>query len=102
VKKIVLAGMTAMILAGGAAIAQTVVIDPDQRTVIREYVVKEKVKPVTIKERITVGSTLPADVVLTPVPEPWGASVKPYRYVYWDNRVVLVDPPSRRVVHIVE
>jgi hypothetical protein len=102
VKRIVLAGMTAMILAGGAAIAQTVVIEPEQRVRIKEYVVKEKVKPVTIKERISIGATLPADVTLTPVPEPWGASVKPYRYVYWDNRVVLVDPPSRRVVHIIE
>ena len=101
-KKIVLAGMTAMLLAGTAAIAQTVVIEPQQRTLIKEYVVKEKVKPVTIKERIAVGATLPADVELVAVPETWGASVKPYRYVYWDNRVVLVDPPSRKVVHIVD
>ena len=101
-KKIVLAGMTAMLLAGGAALAQTITIEPEQRVKIKEYVVKEKVKPVTIKEQITVGATLPADVTLTPVPETWGTTVKPYRYVYWDNRVVLVEPSSRRVVHIVD
>ena len=40
----------------GVGPAETVVIEPEQRTVIREYVVKEKVAPVTVKERISVGA----------------------------------------------
>jgi len=65
-------------------------------------VVKEKVKPVTVKERVSVGATLPADVELVAVPETWGPSVSKYRYVYSDDHVVLVEPSSRRVVQIID
>ena len=105
--------MTRMLIAGAAAVAvlassqilsaQTTVIEiaPDQRMRIKEYVVKEKVRPVTVKERVSVGATLPADVELIAVPETWGPSVNKYRYVYSDDRVVLVEPSSRRVVQII-
>jgi len=105
--------MTRMLIAGAAAVAvlassqilsaQTTVIEiaPDQRMRIKEYVVKEKVRPVTVKERVSVGATLPADVELIAVPETWGPSVSKYRYVYSDDRVVLVEPSSRRVVQII-
>jgi len=106
--------MTRMLIAGAAAVAvlassqilsaQTTVIEiaPDQRMRIKEYVVKEKVRPVTVKERVSVGATLPADVELIAVPETWGPSVSKYRYVYSDDRVVLVEPSSRRVVQIID
>src|SRR5438270_7942980 len=101
-------------IAGAAAIAvlassqilsaqtTTVEIAPEQRTKIKEYVVKEKVKPVTVKERVSVGATLPADVELAAVPSDWGPSVSKYRYVYHDNHVVLVEPSSRKVVQIID
>jgi hypothetical protein len=106
--------MKRTLIAGAAAIAvltssqilsaqtATVEIAPDQRTRIKEYVVKEKVRPVTIKERVTVGATLPGDVELVAVPETWGPSVAKYRYVHWDNHVVLVEPSSRKVVQIID
>jgi hypothetical protein len=102
------------LIAGAAAIAvlassqilsaqtATIEIAPDQRTRIKEYVVKEKVRPVTVKERISVGATLPADVELVAVPETWGPSVSKYRYVYHDNHVVLVEPSSRKVIQIID
>jgi hypothetical protein len=65
-------------------------------------VVKEKVRPVTVKERVSVGATIPADVELVAVPENWGPSVSRYRYVYSDNHVVLVEPSSRRIVQIID
>jgi hypothetical protein len=103
-KRSFLAGVAALSLVTvGAAFAQhTIVVEPNQRTVIREYVVKQKVKPITIKEKVVVGATLPTDVALVTVPSEWGPSFSKYRYVYWDNRVVLVEPSSRRVVHIVD
>jgi hypothetical protein len=106
--------MRQMLIAGAAAVAvlagseilsaqtTTIEIAPEQRTRIKEYVVKEKVKPVTVKERVSVGATLPADVELVAVPETWGPSVSKYRYVYSDNHVVLVEPSSRRVVQIID
>src|SRR6476620_10869266 len=62
-----LAGAQAFAQTVGVGPAETVVIEPEQRTTIREYVVKERVAPVTVKERISVGATLPADVELCPL-----------------------------------
>jgi hypothetical protein len=98
-----LAGLAALSLfAGSEALAQAVTIDlaPEQRTRIKEYVVKERVTPV--KERITVGATLPATVKLHTVPVDWGPSVAQYRYVYAGNRVYFVEPTSRQVVHVID
>src|SRR4029078_804489 len=56
-KRHVLIGATALaVVLGGQAFAQSVAVEiaPDQRTRIKEYVIKEKVKPVTVKERISV------------------------------------------------
>ena len=70
---------------------------PEQRTRIKEYVVRERVAPV--RERVTIGSRLPAEVELRAVPSEWGPSVSRYRYVYSGDRVYFVDPGSREVVH---
>ena len=105
-KKMLIAGTAAIAVLASSQIlsAQTTTIEiaPEQRTRIKEYVVKEKVRPVTVKERVSVGATLPADVELVTVPETWGPSVSKYRYVYSDNHVVLVEPTSRRVVQIID
>src|SRR5215211_1951187 len=105
-KKMLIAGTAAIAVLASSQIlsAQTTTIEiaPEQRTRIKEYVVKEKVRPVTVKERVSVGATLPADVELVAVPETWGPSVSKYRYVYSDNHVVLVEPSSRRVVQIID
>ncbi|MGB9367862.1 MAG: DUF1236 domain-containing protein [Xanthobacteraceae bacterium] len=84
------------------AFAQAVVIAPEQRTVIREYMVQHRVPPHRLQSRVTVGATLPADVELAPVPETWGPTFRSYRYVYTGDDVVLVDPSSRRVVEIID
>jgi len=73
---------------------------PEQRTRIKEYVVKERVAPV--RERVTIGARLPADVELRAVPSDWGPSVSRYRYVYSDDRVYFVEPSSREVVHVLD
>ena len=101
-KRVLLVGATAMtVVFASQAFAQSVSVEiaPEQRTKIKEYVVKEKVAPVTVKERVRVGATLPADVELRSVPSDWGPSVSKYRYIYTDNRVHFVDPASRRVIY---
>jgi hypothetical protein len=89
-------------MASSQAFAQStsLTIAPEQRTKIKEFVVREKVKPITVKERLTVGATLPADVELAAVPADWGPEVRSYRYVYSDN--VRVEPSSRKVVQIID
>jgi Protein of unknown function (DUF1236) len=75
---------------------------PEQRTRIKEYVVKERVAPVTVRERLSVGTKLPADVQLRTVPADWGPSVSKYRYIYSDDRVYFVEPSTREVVHVID
>jgi hypothetical protein len=97
--------IAAVLMAGSAALAQVsaeISIGAPEQTRIKEYVVKEKVKPTMIKEKVIVGSTIPSEVELEPVPSDWGPSVSRYRYVYTNDNVVLVEPSSRRVIHIIE
>jgi len=78
-------------------------IAPEKRTVIRQQL--STAKPVTIKERVTVGATIPESVELQTVPETIVSeipSVKGYRYFVYNDDVVLVDPRTRKVVTIVE
>jgi Protein of unknown function (DUF1236) len=84
--------------------AQGVVIDlePEQRTVIREYVVRQRPPVVRLPGEVRIGAVLPADVEVRAVPDNWGPEVRRYRYVYWNDRVVFVEPGSRRVIHIVD
>ena len=86
----------------GVGPADTVIIAPEQRTVVKEYVVKEKVNPVMLKERVIVGATLPADVELRTVPTTWGPKASSYRYVYSNDNVLLVEPSSRKVIQIID
>ena len=114
-KRTLLASVTILALAGPAFAQSTTVttgvapsagasvtIAPEQRTRIKQYVVEKKVKPITVKERVSVGATLPADVELATVPPDWGPELTRYRYVYSDNHVMLVEPSSRRVVQVID
>ena len=80
----------------------TVRIEPEYRTRIKSYVTEHKIRPVQTQERIVVGAKVPTDVELVAVPSDWGPSVTKYRYVYSGDRVMLVDPATRMVVHEVD
>ena len=77
-------------------------ITTEQRTRMHDYLVRERVAPVTLHERVAVGARLPADVELRTVPADWGPSVSRYRYIYSDSHVYFVDPSSRAVVHVLD
>jgi hypothetical protein len=85
----------------GAAGA-TVRIEPEYRTRIKSYVTEHKIRPVETQERIVVGAKVPTEVELEAVPSDWGPSVTKYRYFYSKNRVMLVDPATRTVVHEID
>jgi len=112
-RKLILMSAIASLMAT-AAIAQTTVttttgagnaafqIEPQYRTKIKSYVTEKRVRPVTTREKIIVGGRVPADVELEAVPEDWGPSLTRYRYVYSNDRVMLVDPGTRSVVHEID
>ena len=87
-----------LLLAGiGAAAAEDVVIAPEQETVIKEYVHKQPLASVKLPGvQLSIGSTLPDTVELHEVP-----NVK-YRYVVVDNRTVIVDPGTRKIIKVIE
>ena len=117
-RNIVLAGVAALIIVapmeagaqgvgvgvnvGTTGIGAGITFAPEQRTRIKEYVVRERVAPVPVIERIAVGAKLPADVELRTVPADWGPSATKYRYVYSDNHVYLVEPSTREVVTVID
>ena len=104
-KRTLMAGAAALaVMFAGQALAQSVEVEiaPEQRTRIKEYVVKERIAPVRVKERVAVGAVLADDVELRTVPSDWGPWGARYRYVYADDHVVLVEPSSRKVVRIID
>jgi hypothetical protein len=97
-KQIVFA--TAMTLMAGAASAQTVVVSPEERTQIRQYVVKQKVSPVPSSVRLDVGTVVPDTVELHTIEGV--PSATRYRYVSVGGRTALIDPGTRKVVDIID
>ena len=92
-----------LLLAGtGVAAAEDIIITPEQDTVIREYIVRERVEPVAPPPDfdVTVGATVPEAVEIRPLNVP--EIDTQYDYVILDGRTVLVEPQTRRIVHIVE
>ncbi|RUV73533.1 MAG: DUF1236 domain-containing protein [Mesorhizobium sp.] len=78
-----------------AAAAQDVIIQPEQDTVIREYVKKKPVASLSLPGvELNIGTPLPETVELYEVPD------VQYRYVVVDGRTVLVDPGTRKIVKI--
>lgn len=77
----------------GAVAAQDVVVTPEQDTVVREYVKKQSLASVKLPGvELNVGTALPDTVEFHEV-------VK-YRYTVVDNRTVLVDPSTRKIVKV--
>ena len=105
------AGIAAVVIMAFPATAQNVGVgvgpvgvgidfSPEQRTVVREYVRRDR--PATFREQVVVGSSIPDDVDIRAVPREWGPSVTNYRYVYSGNRVYFIEPSTRKVIYVLE
>jgi len=90
----------------GAAVGGVVggvagVLGVDQRPRFRTYVTERHVPSYAYSHEVVVGTELPAEgVTYYDVPAEYG--VPNYRYTVVNNRTVLIDPRTRRVVDIVE
>jgi len=90
------------LLAGTAfASAQTVVVTPEQETVVREYV---KTNPVVVERpsnfELVVGAIIPD--ILKPGELAENTLPTKYQYVVIDGRTALIDPGTRKIVHIMD
>jgi hypothetical protein len=73
-------------------------IAPDQRSYIRDQVLRERVRPMIGDPQIRLGGTVPTNVELRPVPADWALPLQRLFYFISDDRVHFVDPANRRVV----
>ena len=77
------------------------VITEEHVPTFRRYVVEERLPSYAIPDRVVIGSTLPeAGIVYYDVPERFGATT--YRYTIVNDRTVLVDPRSRRIIQVID
>jgi len=100
-KSHILAPLAGIVLLGGAyaAAAQTVVIAPEQETVIREYV---KTKPLASIDlpgvELNIGSTVPDTVEIHRIDAPDIA----YSYTVVGNRTYVVESGTRKIVTVLD
>lgn len=86
---------------GGVVGGVSGVLGVDQRPRFHEYVVREHRPSYVYREDVRVGAVLPEEgVTYYEVPPEYG--VRDYRYTVVNNRTVLVDPRTHRIVQVVE
>ena len=77
------------------------ILGVDERPRFREYVVRERRPSYVYKEEVRVGTVLPSSgVTYYDVPAEYKA--KGYRYTVVNERPVIVEPRTRRVVQIID
>jgi hypothetical protein len=86
---------------GGVVGGVTGILGVDQRPRFHRYVVEQHRPSYRYEGDVRVGAELPeAGVTYYDVPQEYGA--REYRYTVVNDRPVLVDPRSRRIVEVVE
>nr|WP_188611523.1 DUF1236 domain-containing protein [Chelatococcus reniformis] len=85
---------------GGVAGAVIGGIASDQQPRFREYVVQHQVPNYSYRETVKVGTVLPSDgVTYREVPAEYGRG---YRYARVNDRTVIIEPSTHKVVQIIE
>jgi uncharacterized protein DUF1236 len=76
-------------------------LSPEAYPRFRTYVVEQNTPSYTVREDVRVGTVLPTrGVRYYEVPADYG--VRGYRYTVVNNRAVLVDPGTRRIVQVID
>ncbi|TPL21029.1 DUF1236 domain-containing protein [Mesorhizobium sp. B2-4-9] len=88
----------AIVMSGiGVAMADTIIVKPEDQKVYREYVHKNPLASIKLPGvELNVGTKLNDQVELREVPN------EKYRYTVIEGRTVLVDPDTREVVQVLD
>lgn len=85
---------------------EPLVLSPQQRVVIYRTVTRERLAPAPPRNVvIRRGEVVPPAVVLSPLPDSVyveAPQLRPYKYFYVNNQLVLVDPVTSEVVDILD
>ncbi|EGP08623.1 DUF1236 domain-containing protein [Afipia clevelandensis] len=77
------------------------IIAEDERPRFRQYIVEERVPSYTIDAPVRVGTVLPENgVTYYDVPQQYGATS--YRYTVVNDRPILVEPRTRRIMQVID
>ncbi len=77
------------------------IIAEDERPRFRQYIVQERVPSYSIETPVRVGTVLPeSGVTYYDVPQQYGATS--YRYTVVNDRPILVEPRTRRVMQVID
>ncbi len=96
-------GVTTGVVGGNTVIVDEDGIAVDQRPQFREYIVRERIPSYNWGERVVVGATLPDEGVnYYNVPERYGPATSRYRYTVVNDRPVIVEPRTRRVIQVID
>lgn len=87
--------LSSIIIIPASAIAQTAVVTVPSE--VETYIVKEKTPSVMMQGEVIVGSELPNTVIIHKVPK-----FDAFSYAVVNNRRVVVDAKTRRVIKIIE
>ena len=86
---------------GGVIGGVSGILGVDQRPRFRSYVVERHVPSYRYREDVRIGAVLPEEgVTYYDVPPEYG--VREYRYTVVNDRTVLVDPRTHRIVEVIE
>ena len=81
----------------GAGVGGTVGMAAEPPNDVVTYVQREEVPSVAVQENVVVGEALPATVRIHPVPK-----YKQYSYAVVNDRRVIVEPRTRKVIKVIE
>jgi len=81
----------------GATVGAAVGLGLEIPNAVISSITAERAPSVVVHERVVVGEPLPAEVELRPVPR-----YTEYRYAVVNDRRVIVDPRTRRVIKIID
>lgn len=81
----------------GAGVGATVGLAAEPPREVITYVERERLPSVTVQEKIVVGEPLPATVQVRAVPK-----YEKYSFAVVNNKRVIVEPQSRKVIKIIE
>ncbi|MFN3891791.1 MAG: DUF1236 domain-containing protein [Beijerinckiaceae bacterium] len=75
-------------------------ISQQDQVYVRQYVTKHRHPSARVQGEVVVGATLPQQVAFYPVEG--NPAFANYRYTWVNDRAVLVDPSTRRVVYVID
>lgn len=94
-----LAGLT-LLSSTVLAASDTLILTPEDDTVVQEYVTTQKVQPVEAPKNftVTVGESLPDTIQLQPIESP--KLKKKYSYAVIGKQRVVVEPTTRKIIKV--